>query len=150
MCRIGFLRYVRVKINIAKWIRTKGYTYTFFSLWHRGNGKRKKEDHDGPLKLLIKLQWASFFLESSIMIDDRINKKRRKLIGALFDKLCHAAWAYRQHRLMCLLMVLLFFLFLVGDVCRTGASLNNFEISPYVRTYQQLMSELKLRNWLKI
>ena len=50
--------------------------------------EEKNLDRNGPLKLVIKLQWASFFLESSIMIDDRFNKKRTKLIGALFDKLC--------------------------------------------------------------
>ena len=36
---------------------------------------KKKLDRNGPLKLVIKLQWASFFLESSIMIDDQMNKK---------------------------------------------------------------------------
>ena len=56
--------------------------------------EEKKLDRNDPLKLVIKLQWASFFLESSIMIDDRMNKKRRKLIGALFDKLCLAAAAF--------------------------------------------------------
>ena len=38
------------------------------------------------LRQPIKLKWASIFLKSSIMINDRINKKRMKLIGALFDK----------------------------------------------------------------
>ena len=41
------------------------------------------------LRQPIKLKWASIFLKSSIMINDRINKKRMKLIGALFDKFCH-------------------------------------------------------------
>ena len=31
----------------------------------------KKESHNGPLKLQIKVWWVSFFLESSIIIDDR-------------------------------------------------------------------------------
>ena len=69
--------------------------------------------------------------------------KKTKLIGALFDKLCHTATAYWQHRLIWCCC----FSLLVGDVCRTGASLTNFEISTYVRTYQQLMSELKLRKY---
>ena len=60
------------------------------------------------LRQPIKLQWASIFLKSSIMINDRINKKRMKLIGALFDKFCHFGWTYRQHRLMWWMLVLFF------------------------------------------
>ena len=70
------------------------YPFWFFFDAIDSMAEEKKLDRNDPLKLVIKLQWASFFLESSIMIDDRMNKKRRKLIGALFDKLCLAALAY--------------------------------------------------------
>ena len=86
-----------IKINIAKWIRTRGYTYTlllFVSLWHRGNGNHKMRTGAVPLKIRNTLQWDSLFLESSIMIDDRMNKKWRKLFGALFNKLCLTALTY--------------------------------------------------------
>ena len=70
------------------------YPFWFFFDAINSMAEEKKLDRNDPLKLVIKLQWASFFLESLIMIDDRMNKKRRKLIGALFDKLCLAAAAF--------------------------------------------------------
>ena len=63
------------------------YPFWFFFDAIDSMAEEKKLDRNDPLKLVIKLQWASFFLESSIMIYDRMNKKRKKLIGALFDKL---------------------------------------------------------------
>ena len=96
MCVIRFLRYVRVKINIGISICSKGYViypFWFFDAID-SMADKKKLDRNGPLKLVIKLQWVCFFLESSIMIDDLMNEKRRKLIGALFDKLCLFGKAY--------------------------------------------------------
>ena len=73
---IGFVRYVRIKKTLGFRLLERDIRLLFFSFmlstrWRR----RKKEERDGPLNLAIKLQWASFFLESSIMINDQINKK---------------------------------------------------------------------------
>ena len=70
------------------------YPLLFVSLWHRGNGNHKMRTGAVPLKIRNTLQWDSLFLESSIMIDDRMNKKWRKLFGALFNKLCLTALTY--------------------------------------------------------
>ena len=62
--------------------------FSFFTVekhlpWYGREGKLKTNDLQ---KLLKKLQWASFFLDYSIMIDDWIDKKRTKLIGALIKQ----------------------------------------------------------------
>ena len=86
---IGFVRYVRIKKTSEFRLLDRDIRLLFFPLCYQHDGGKKKTKNGTVLNLAIKLQWASFFLESSIMINDRMNKKRLKLIGALFDKLLH-------------------------------------------------------------
>ena len=77
----------------CKKIRTRGYTYTLFFCDIEAMANKKKEDRNGPLKLQIKLRWASYFKShwSSLMINGSQNMK---VSGALFDELCLAPSAY--------------------------------------------------------
>ena len=86
---IGFVRYVRVNLNIRNILVYGDIRLLFFPLCYQHDGGGEIKGNETVLNLAIKLQWASFFLESSIMINDRMNKKILKLIGALFDKLLH-------------------------------------------------------------
>ena len=85
ICKVRTCKF-KHRIYLSLW----GYTFTVFFLYAINTMAEEKKKRNGTvLNLAIKLQWACFFLESSIMINDRMNKKRLKLIGALLDKLLH-------------------------------------------------------------
>ena len=64
------------------------FFWMLWTPWHK-----KKLDRNGPLKVMIKLQWASFFLESSIMIDDRMNKKEGSSLELSLISSAISVWA---------------------------------------------------------
>ena len=104
MCGIVFLRYVRVKINIAKWIHTKGYTYTLFLFMTTRRWQTKKKR--GPRRSSKITNKAPMSFIVFVIIDHQswsMITKTMKLIWALFDKLCLAARASFSTSLMMLL-----------------------------------------------
>ena len=126
----NWLYHSRTYVESCKIFYIRKFREVFFSFfdmekqqpWYGREGKLKRVDFQ---KLLKKLQWASFFLDYSIIIKDRIDRKRTKLIGALIKQ-----WStfkvsvFESRPLLDLLIVVV-----VGHFCFCEY------LRTYVRTY---------------
>ena len=108
---------------------------------HGGEGKSKTNDLQ---KLLKKLQWAYFFLDYLIMIHDRIDKKRTKLIGALLKQWStFEASVFGSRPLLDLLVVVLV---VPLPVCK---NLRTY-VEEITKCAQVENTEQRIRNFLRI